>query len=89
MDEAEFSKFHSGVKRGDIVGVTGYPGKTKRGELSIFPRSFILVSQCLHMMPMQKAGPGLDNANVRDAWVPGNARNLRTYILKDQTSNGF
>lgn len=34
---------------------TGYitliSGKTKRGELSIFPRSFILLSHCLHMMP--------------------------------------
>jgi lysyl-tRNA synthetase class 2 len=26
------------VKRGDLVGVTGKPGKTKRGELSIFRR---------------------------------------------------
>ena len=30
MDEAEFSRFHSGVKRGNIVGVTGFPGKTKK-----------------------------------------------------------
>lgn len=26
MDEVEFSKYHAGVKRGDIVGITGYPG---------------------------------------------------------------
>jgi lysyl-tRNA synthetase class 2 len=26
LDEAEFSKFHSNVKRGDIVGTTGFPG---------------------------------------------------------------
>lgn len=26
MDEVEFSKFHASVKRGDIVGVTGFPG---------------------------------------------------------------
>jgi hypothetical protein len=26
LDEAEFSKYHSGVKRGDIVGICGYPG---------------------------------------------------------------
>ncbi|KAL6977802.1 DNA helicase [Sarracenia purpurea var. burkii] len=84
MDEAEFSKFHSGVKRGDIVGVTGYPGKTKRGELSVFPRSFILLSHCLHMMPPQKAGRGSNNANVKDTWVPGSARHPETYILKDQ-----
>ncbi|CDY47920.1 BnaAnng09520D [Brassica napus] len=51
LDEAEFSKLHANTKRGDIVGVTGFPGKTKRGELSIFPRSFILLSHCLHMMP--------------------------------------
>lgn len=26
MDEAEFSKLHAGVKRGDIVGIIGIPG---------------------------------------------------------------
>ncbi|XP_031373889.1 LOW QUALITY PROTEIN: lysine--tRNA ligase, cytoplasmic-like [Punica granatum] len=86
MEEAEFSKFHSSVKRGDVVGVTGFPGKTKRGELSIFPTSFIVLSHCLHMMPRQKAGPGSDNANVKkiDSWLPGRPRNPEAYILKDQ-----
>lgn len=86
MDEVEFSRFHSSVKRGDIVGVTGFPGKTKRGELSIFPRSFVVLSHCLHMMPRQKAAPGTDNANIKksDIWSPGSTRNPETYILKDQ-----
>ncbi|XXG60785.1 hypothetical protein AAC387_Pa04g2612 [Persea americana] len=92
LDEAEFSRFHSGVKRGDIVGVSGFPGKSKRGELSIFPKSFTVLSPCLHMMPRQKAGPGTDNAHakknegsaVTDAWVPGHPRNPETYVLKDQ-----
>ncbi|CAL5328584.1 unnamed protein product [Camellia sinensis] len=74
MDEAEFYKFHSGVKRGDIVGVIGHPGKSKRGELSVFPRSFLVLSHCLHMMPRQKA----------DAWIPGSARDIDSYTLKDQ-----
>lgn len=26
MDENEFCKYHSGVKRGDIVGICGFPG---------------------------------------------------------------
>jgi hypothetical protein len=26
MDETEFTKYHSSVKRGDIVGICGYPG---------------------------------------------------------------
>ncbi|OAY38953.1 hypothetical protein MANES_10G055800v8 [Manihot esculenta] len=81
MDEAEFSRFHSSVKRGDIVGVIGFPGKTKRGELSIFPRSFTVLSHCLHMMPREKPG---HNANRTDIWAPGLARNPEAYILKDQ-----
>jgi len=26
LDEVEFSRHHAGVKRGDIVGICGYPG---------------------------------------------------------------
>ncbi|KAL9265860.1 Lysine--tRNA ligase, cytoplasmic-like protein [Drosera capensis] len=82
LDEAEFYKFHSSVKRGDIVGVTGFPGKSKRGELSIFPKTLVVLSHCLHMMPRQKAGP--ENPNKSEIWVPGRTRNPETYILKDQ-----
>ncbi|KAL6960085.1 DNA helicase [Sarracenia purpurea var. burkii] len=39
------------------------------------------------MMPTRKAGPGSENANVKDAWIFGSARNPKTYILKDQVSN--
>ncbi|KAK4265493.1 hypothetical protein QN277_026541 [Acacia crassicarpa] len=85
MDEAEFSKFHSNVKRGDIVGITGFPGKSKRGELSIFPKTFKLLSHCLLMMPKQKSAAAADNANLKkQVWTPGSPRNPETYILKDQ-----
>ncbi|XP_043715563.1 lysine--tRNA ligase, cytoplasmic-like [Telopea speciosissima] len=89
MDEAEFSRFHSGVKHGDIVGVSGFPGKSKRGELSIFPRLFTVLSYCLHMLPMQKAGVGADNDDVKKTgvWIPGHIRNPETYILRDQVSS--
>ncbi|KAK7863618.1 hypothetical protein R5R35_006157 [Gryllus longicercus] len=39
------------VRRGDIIGCYGFPGKTKKGELSIVPRSIKLLSPCLHMLP--------------------------------------
>ncbi|XP_004493038.2 lysine--tRNA ligase, cytoplasmic [Cicer arietinum] len=86
LDEAEFSKLHSNVKRGDVVGITGFPGKSKKGELSIFPRTFVVLSHCLHMMPRQKsAAAAADNANLKkNAWVPGSTRNPESYILKDQ-----
>ncbi|KAJ8445755.1 hypothetical protein Cgig2_026082 [Carnegiea gigantea] len=84
LDEAEFSRFHASVKRGDVVGVTGFPGKTKRGELSIFPKSFVLLSHCLHMMPRQKAVAAAENVKKGEAWAPGKTRNPELYILKDQ-----
>ncbi|KAI3496213.1 hypothetical protein L1887_38568 [Cichorium endivia] len=86
LDEAEFSKYHSGVKRGDIVGIVGFPGKSKRGELSIFPKSFTVLSHCLHMMPRQKSAAVAENVNAKkiDAWTPGSGRNPEAYILKDQ-----
>ncbi|KAF7806646.1 lysine--tRNA ligase, cytoplasmic-like [Senna tora] len=85
LDETEFSKHHSNVKRGDIIGITGFPGKSKKGELSIFPKTFTVLSHCLHMMPRQKSAAAADTANVKkNRWVPGSIRNPETYILKDQ-----
>ncbi|KNA24062.1 hypothetical protein SOVF_019180 [Spinacia oleracea] len=85
LGDAEFLKFHSSVKRGDIVGVTGFPGKSKRGELSIFPKSFVVLSHCLHMLPRQKAAAAAsENAHKGEVWVPGSTRNPDLYILKDQ-----
>ncbi|XP_065832378.1 lysine--tRNA ligase-like [Oscarella lobularis] len=47
----DFERIHGKIKRGDIVGVTGNPGKTKKGELSIIPHTVLLLSPCLHMLP--------------------------------------
>ncbi|CAG0887554.1 unnamed protein product [Cyprideis torosa] len=46
-----FLKDNAKLRRGDIVGVEGHPGKTKKGELSIVPLHLKLLSPCLHMMP--------------------------------------
>eukprot|EP00963_Diacronema_lutheri_P013166 scaffold2318_cov363-Pavlova_lutheri.AAC.4 len=56
MDEEAFGKLHASIKRGDIVGVSGYPGKSKRGELSIFPTHMEVLSPCLRMPPSAKVG---------------------------------
>jgi lysyl-tRNA synthetase class 2 len=47
----EFQKLHMSVRRGDIVGATGTPGTSKRGELSLFPTAFLVLTPCLHMLP--------------------------------------
>ncbi|KDN48529.1 lysyl-tRNA synthetase [Tilletiaria anomala UBC 951] len=48
-----FMELHDLLRRGDIVGVQGYPGKTKKGELSIMPVSLKLLAPNLHMLPRQ------------------------------------
>ena len=59
--EEAFYAIHRIVKRGDVVGVRGYPGKSKKGELSIFPTEMILLSPCLHMLPFAKGGSSKDD----------------------------
>ncbi|XP_075440022.1 lysine--tRNA ligase isoform X2 [Ascaphus truei] len=49
--EEEFAAINNMLRRGDIIGVRGNPGKTKKGELSIIPCEMVLLSPCLHMLP--------------------------------------
>lgn len=58
-----FLKDHTGLRRGDIVGVKGYPGKSRKGEFSIFATEVSLLSPCLHMLP--KLEQGLTDSQVR------------------------
>jgi lysyl-tRNA synthetase class 2 len=55
-----FEKQHENIRRGDIIGIVGYPGRTnpknrlaegKEGELSVFATEVVLLSPCLHMLP--------------------------------------
>ncbi|KAL2161938.1 hypothetical protein VTH06DRAFT_7723 [Thermothelomyces fergusii] len=55
-----FEKQHENIRRGDIIGIIGYPGRTnpknrlaegKEGELSVFATEIVLLSPCLHMLP--------------------------------------
>lgn len=42
------------------AGIRGYPGKSKRGELSIFPHEMKLLTPCLHMLPERNGLKDLD-----------------------------
>ncbi|KAF9918310.1 lysyl-tRNA synthetase [Linnemannia zychae] len=59
--ERDFLEVHDALRRGDIVGVRGYAGRTKPkkggdGELSIFPKDITLLSPCLRMLPTTHFG---------------------------------
>jgi lysyl-tRNA synthetase class 2 len=59
----DFKEAHGNINRGDIMGVRGFVGKSKTGELSIFPREVKLLTACLHMLP--KDHQGLKDQEVR------------------------
>lgn len=52
----EFTSIHDTIYAGDIVGIAGFPGRSKKGELSIFPYEMVRLSGCLRMLPKQHFG---------------------------------
>jgi lysyl-tRNA synthetase, class II len=81
-----FSDAHGYMHRGDFIGVTGKIGKSKRGELSIFPSEVRLLSACLHMLPKDRFG--LKDQEVRyrqrylDLMINENAK--KTFKIRAQ-----
>ncbi|CAG7854745.1 Lysine--tRNA ligase, cytoplasmic; AltName: Full=Lysyl-tRNA synthetase; Short=LysRS [Serendipita indica DSM 11827] len=59
----EFEKSHELIKRGDVVGVTGRPSRTQKGELSISPSEIVLLTPNLHQLP--KSHFGLKDVETR------------------------
>ncbi|KOS43336.1 hypothetical protein ACN38_g5758 [Penicillium nordicum] len=56
-----FEEQHELLRRGDIVGIVGFPGRTNPknrddGELSIFANEVILLTPCLHAIPSEHYG---------------------------------
>ncbi|KAH3660519.1 hypothetical protein OGAPHI_007105 [Ogataea philodendri] len=57
----DYQEMHEILRRGDIIGVEGYPGKTNpakggEGELSVFATKVKLLTPCLHMLPTEHYG---------------------------------
>jgi len=57
----DFEFLHKTLKRGDIIGVEGFAGRTKTGELSVRPNKIVPLSYCLHMLPRTKEGENVLN----------------------------
>lgn len=61
----DFEELHSTLRRGDIVGVEGQPGRSKSGELSIRPSKIISLSYCMHMLPKTEGETVVMNKDTR------------------------
>lgn len=70
----EFEKSHELLRRGDIIGVNGYVGRTQpkkggEGELSVFATSVQLLTPCLHMLPTDHFGFKDQEARYRKRYL--------------------
>ena len=87
--DGDFVNAHKHLRRGDCVGVVGFPGKSKKGELSIFPTQIKLLSACLHMLPKVEGGLKEQETRYRqrylDMIVNGNVRNI--FITRSRIIN--
>ncbi|KAF9045745.1 lysine-tRNA ligase [Hymenopellis radicata] len=79
-DQSTFEAVHAIFKRGDIVGVTGTPSRTKKGELSISPSSMTLLAPNLHQLPSSHFGLKDQETRYRkrylDLIISENTRNI-------------
>ncbi|KAH9886557.1 lysyl-tRNA synthetase [Xylariomycetidae sp. FL2044] len=87
-----FEKQHEHLRRGDIIGIVGYPGRTapkskiekgEEGELSVFASEVILLSPCLHQLPDEYYGFKDQEQRYRKRWLdlimnPKTAQTYRT-----------
>jgi len=64
-----FIKDVKSINRGDIIGVTGFVGKTKHGELSLFVKDFIVLTPCLTVLPKTYFGVTENNSRFLEMIV--------------------
>ncbi|KAI9808959.1 MAG: lysyl-tRNA synthetase [Phylliscum demangeonii] len=85
-EDVPFEAQHEHLRRGDIIGIVGYPGRTNptrrdHGELSIFARQIILLTPCLHQLPGEYYGFKDQEQRYRQRYLD--------LIMNDSTRNVF
>lgn len=85
-DESSFDQVHGIVKRGDLIGVEGFMGRSKNGELSVFACNVILLAPCLRMMPSQYFGLKNQESRFRQRYLDliVNPRARETFRVRAQ-----
>ncbi|KAG7196259.1 lysyl-tRNA synthetase [Scheffersomyces spartinae] len=81
-----YESMHEYLRRGDIIGVVGYPGRTSPakggdGELSVFAKTVQLLTPCLHMLPTEHFGFKDQEARYRKRYLD--------LIMNDATRDRF
>lgn len=77
----DFAKTMTIIKRGDIIGVKGPIGRTKKGEFSVAPTKIKLLSPCLRMLPQSRVGLSDQETRYRQRYLD--------LIVNERTINIF
>lgn len=82
----DFREEHKLIKYGDIMGVKGMPGKSKNGELSVFPTEVKCLSACLHMLPRAHYGLTDQATRYRQRYLDmiTNANTRKTFQIRSK-----
>lgn len=78
---SDFLKIASSIRRGDIVGITGIVYRTKQNELSIIANNIIVLTPCLHLLPMSHFG-------IKDQELQQRCRYLQ-FIVNPEDKKSF
>jgi lysyl-tRNA synthetase class 2 len=85
-----FLKVAPTFRRGDVIGIRGYPTRSKTGELSIVPLEMKLLSPCLHMLPHEGTLTDHETRHRKrflDMIVNPNVRN--NFIVRSKVVSGI
>ncbi len=77
----DFSSKVTSIKRGDIIGAVGYPGRTKTGELSLMSYEFQILTPCLRMLPTIHFGLANEELRQRKRYLD--------FIVNPQSKHPF
>lgn len=85
----EFAKVNATLRRGDIVGVRGFPTRSKTGELSISPQKLQLLTPCFHMLPKSFYGLKDQDVRYRQRYLDliMNQQIRKTFLVRSQVIN--
>lgn len=88
-DTKLFNEISNSIRKGDIVGATGYPGRSRSGELSLYITKIERLAPCLYDIPSSFSGIIDSEVRVRQRYldfiVNQNSRHpfiIRAKILK-------
>ena len=81
-----FIKTIATINRGDIIGISGFVGKSHKGELSIFPYTIQILTPCLRLLPTSHFGITDEETRMRKRFLDllVNASSRTPFIIRNK-----